>query len=101
MKFVWPESARAELRAIDRETAVRILRALTQYAESGEGDVKALAGKWQGYTRLRIRDYRVVFRVLAEQIVICVFGTERMFIAEALRSSDHVRRLVEHCGESR
>ena len=44
MKFIWPESSRAELRAIDREAAIRILHALTQYGESGGGDLKALAG---------------------------------------------------------
>ena len=47
MKFIWPESARAELRAIDREIAIRILHALTEYRESGAGDVKALAGEWR------------------------------------------------------
>jgi len=51
MKFAWPESARAELRAIDREIAIRILQALTEYGESGAGDVKALAGQWQGHFR--------------------------------------------------
>jgi mRNA interferase RelE/StbE len=70
MKFVWPESARSELRAIDRETAVRILRALIRYADSGEGDIKALAGRWRGYTRLRVGDYRVMFRALPEYIAI-------------------------------
>jgi hypothetical protein len=44
MKFIWPESARAELRAVDQESAMRILLALTRYGESGEGDVKALSG---------------------------------------------------------
>ena len=39
MKFVWPESPRADLRAIGREAAVRILLALTHYGESGAGDV--------------------------------------------------------------
>lgn len=29
MRFVWPHTAQAELRAIDRETAIRILHALT------------------------------------------------------------------------
>ena len=40
MKFIWPESARAELRAVDREIAIRILHALTEYGESGAGDIK-------------------------------------------------------------
>jgi hypothetical protein len=52
MTFIWPESARAELRAIERETAIRILRALDRYGDSGEGDVRALTGQWQGYFRI-------------------------------------------------
>lgn len=70
MKFVWPESARSQLRAIDREDALRILHALTQYAQSGEGDIKALAGEWQGYFRLRVGDYRVIFSVLPYEIAV-------------------------------
>ena len=54
MKFTWPESARAELWAIDREIAIRIPHALTEYGESGAGDVKALADQWQGHFRIRI-----------------------------------------------
>jgi hypothetical protein len=42
LQFVWASSARTELRRIERETAMRILVALTHYAETGEGDVKAL-----------------------------------------------------------
>ena len=45
MKFTWPNSARSELRAMDRETALRILRGLTEFAETGKGDLKALAGQ--------------------------------------------------------
>ena len=70
MKFVWPESARAELRSIDRETALRILHALTTYGDSGEGDVKALSGEWQGYSRLRVGDYRVIFTAAPAGILI-------------------------------
>lgn len=70
MKFIWPESSRAELRAIDREAAIRILHALTQYGESGGGDLKALAGQWQGYFRLRVGDYRMVFAISPDEITI-------------------------------
>jgi hypothetical protein len=45
MKFVWPEPVQAELRGIDRESAMRILIALTHYGESGAGDIKALSGE--------------------------------------------------------
>jgi mRNA interferase RelE/StbE len=70
MTFIWPESARAELRAIERETAIRILRALDRYGDSGESDVKALTGEWQGYFRIRVGDYRVIFMVAPEEITI-------------------------------
>jgi mRNA-degrading endonuclease RelE of RelBE toxin-antitoxin system len=41
---------------------MRILVALTRYAETGEGDVKALEGKFSGAHRLRVGDWRVRFR---------------------------------------
>lgn len=70
MKFVWPDSARSELRAIDREAALRILYALTEYGESGKGDIKALAGQWHGYFRLRVGDFRVIFAISPDEITI-------------------------------
>jgi len=48
LSFVWSTNARLDLRRIERETAMRILTALTRYAESGDGDVKALEGKFSG-----------------------------------------------------
>ena len=70
MRFEWPESARAELRGIDRESAMRILIALTHYGESGAGDIRALSGEWDGYFRLRLGDFRVIFQIVPEAIVI-------------------------------
>src|SRR5260370_35608614 len=70
MRFVWPESARSELRAIDREIAVRILNSLTRFADTGEGDVKALSGVWQTYSRLRVGDYRVIFSIRPEEVTV-------------------------------
>jgi hypothetical protein len=53
--FVWPESARLELRGIERDAAMRILEALTNYAATGEGDVKALTGESISIVRVRHR----------------------------------------------
>jgi len=61
--FVWSASARAELRRVERETARRILLALTRYAETGKADVKALEGNFSGAHRLRVGDWRVRFMV--------------------------------------
>lgn len=46
LHFIWAPGVPGELRKIERETAMRILLALTRYAETGEGDVKALEGKF-------------------------------------------------------
>ena len=62
LSLVWSSSARAELRRIDRDTAMRILTTLTRYAETGEGDVKSLEGKFTGTHRPRVGDWRVRFR---------------------------------------
>lgn len=70
MNFIWPECTRSELRAVDRENAMRILLALTRFGESGDGDIKALSGEWDGYFRLRIGDFRVIFHAVQETITI-------------------------------
>jgi mRNA interferase RelE/StbE len=62
--FVWTERAKEQIRAIDREQALEILHALTDYAASGKGQVKKLKGS--GDLRLRVGDYRVRFEVVEE-----------------------------------
>ncbi len=63
-RFVWTDQAKEQLRQIDREQALRILHALTAFAESGGGEVKALKGS--GDLRLRVGDYRVRFEVAGD-----------------------------------
>jgi mRNA-degrading endonuclease RelE of RelBE toxin-antitoxin system len=59
---VWSPEARAELRAIERETARQILSCLDRYPASRVGDVKRLNPPFTGF-RLRCGDYRVFFEV--------------------------------------
>ncbi len=56
----WTEPAEADVRTLDKPTAMRILSALHRFAESGAGDVKALQGEREEL-RLRIGDYRLFF----------------------------------------
>lgn len=58
-RIVWTQLARADVRRLDKPTAMRVLAALHRFAESGEGDVKALVGREE--LRLRIGDYRLFF----------------------------------------
>jgi len=59
-KIIFTIPAQADVRCIDRETAMRILTALHRFAETGEGDVRKLQGE-SGELRLRVGDYRVRF----------------------------------------
>jgi mRNA interferase RelE/StbE len=59
-KILFTVPARADVRRIDRDMAMRILAALHRFAETGEGDIKKLQGDSEEL-RLRIGDYRVRF----------------------------------------
>jgi mRNA interferase RelE/StbE len=60
----------AEVRAIDRDTAMRILAALHRYAATGEGDVKPLSGEFEGLLRLRAGNHRVLFDETEDAITV-------------------------------
>lgn len=60
-KFIWSEKAKAQIRAIDQVTALRILQALDRVLATGHGDVKQLQGMIPPQFWLRVGDYRVRF----------------------------------------
>lgn len=60
-KIAWTDQARADVRAIDRETALNLLHGLARFLATEEGDVKLLKGIEPPEFRLRIGDYRVRF----------------------------------------
>ena len=57
-QFVWEPAARADLRRIDRDTARRILLAVTKFGRTGHGDAKRLTDR-EGLYRLRIGKWRL------------------------------------------
>jgi mRNA interferase RelE/StbE len=68
-RIFWSEVARAEVRRIDRQTAMRIFVAIQRLAETGTGDVRELKGE-SGELRLRVGDYRVRFTQEADALQI-------------------------------
>ncbi len=60
-KIVWSDRSKANLRAIEQATALRILHALARVLATGEGDVKRLQNIEPPEFRLRVGDYRVRF----------------------------------------
>ncbi|MFZ0478903.1 MAG: type II toxin-antitoxin system RelE/ParE family toxin [Terriglobales bacterium] len=69
-KIIWSERAKADLRAIDKDTALRILHALARVLAGGEGDVKRLHGIEPPEFRLRVGDYRVRFHDSGDSVEI-------------------------------
>jgi len=68
LNFVWEPAARADLRRLDRDIAMRILLALTRYGELGEGDVKKLTDR-EGLYRFRVGKWRVFFDLDTPSVV--------------------------------
>jgi mRNA interferase RelE/StbE len=59
-RIIFSDQAKSDIRAIEKQMAMRILTALHRLAESGAGPVKTLKGQ-AGEKRLRVGDYRVRF----------------------------------------
>jgi len=66
----WTDAARAELRRIDRQAAMRILEGLARFLYTEEGDVKLLKGSDPREYRLRVGDYRIRFHDLGDIVQI-------------------------------
>ncbi len=60
-RVIWPDAAKRDVRAIDREPALRILNGIDRFMSTGEGDVKQLTAVEPTEFRLRIGDYRIRF----------------------------------------
>jgi mRNA-degrading endonuclease RelE of RelBE toxin-antitoxin system len=67
---IWSGQSRAELRAIEKATALRILHSLARLLSTGEGDVERLRDIDPPEFRLRVADYRIRFHDLSDSIEI-------------------------------
>lgn len=65
---IWSPEACADLRAIEREAALRILHCVDRYLAHRAGDVKRLKPPRAGF-RLRCGDYRVFFDLQGENTI--------------------------------
>ena len=74
--FRWRERAVRQLKAIPQSAALTILRALTPLGDDprrSDADIKKLAGHSDRY-RLRVGDYRVIYEIVDEQLIILIVG---------------------------
>jgi mRNA-degrading endonuclease RelE of RelBE toxin-antitoxin system len=65
-RVICSDEARVDLRAIDRGTALRVLKALDRFMKTDSGDVKRLEGFDPPLFRLRSGDWRIIFRRLGD-----------------------------------
>ena len=66
----WTPQARADVRRIDRETALSLVEGLADYVLTGHGDVERLTDVEPPELRLRLSDYRVRFYDLGNRLQI-------------------------------
>jgi mRNA-degrading endonuclease RelE of RelBE toxin-antitoxin system len=66
----WSHEARADIRRLDRPTAMRVFGGILRFARSGQGDLKRLQGDLSGRLRLRIGDYRVLLTQSAAGLLV-------------------------------
>ena len=74
--FRWRERAVRQLRAIPQPAALTILRALTPLGDDPrrpDANGKKLSGYEDRY-RLRVGDYRVIYEIADEQLIILIVG---------------------------
>jgi mRNA interferase RelE/StbE len=68
----WLDDAKADVRAMDQPTAMRLFEGILRFARTGSGDLSTLHGDMAGAFRLRLGDYRVLFTL--EEDVMRIFG---------------------------
>ena len=61
-RAVWSPEARTDLRAINRDTALRLLKSLSRFLKTEVGNVKQLEGFDPPLFRLRVGAWRFIYR---------------------------------------
>ena len=61
-RVLWTLEARADIRAIDRDRALRLLKALDRFLKTEAGNVKQLEGFDPPLFRFRVGAWRFIYR---------------------------------------
>jgi len=68
------------LKRLDADRQKQILASIQELAQTPDPathpNVKAMKGKWQGRYRLRVGDYRVIFRLVTDEAGRVIFITD-------------------------
>jgi mRNA interferase RelE/StbE len=91
MKIEVTEQVREFIRACPPEPR-RWLRDALRKLTDEKGDIKALEGELEGYHRLRVRSYRIIFRYTTDKrgrMIRCDFAEHRSVVYEAFLNLFH------------
>ena len=84
MKTSASEQVAGWLRGLPPEPKRRV-RAALKGLEDWQGDIKALRGELEGFYRLRIGGFRIVYRVTAGEVIRLDYADTRDVVYEAFR----------------
>ena len=74
----WTKSALSDLDKLDKAVAQRIVRKVTWLSQNFDNMVpEALSGKFRGTYKQRVGDYRIVYSIESNTIVIQFIGHRR------------------------
>ena len=65
-----------------------VKRALLQLAHE-RGDIRSLRDRLEGYYRLRVGTYRIIFRYLPTRVIECVYINSRALVYDVFESELH------------
>jgi mRNA-degrading endonuclease RelE of RelBE toxin-antitoxin system len=91
MKIELAEQVREFIRASPPDVRRWLRNAITKL-EKEKGDIKRLDGKLEGYYRLRIHSYRIVFRYVTDKsrrVIRCDFAEHRGVVYETFLNLFH------------
>ncbi len=72
-KVAYLDSIEEDLKKLDKSIVKKIIRRIETYlAQDPQGLGKPLQGDFQGYWRYRWGDYRVIYRIAEQEILIIV-----------------------------
>lgn len=73
-KIDWSDKAKKSLKKLNRKIAIEVYQRVNKYLvmtpySSGE----PLKGEWKGYWKYRCGDYRVIYRIVEDKVLIEIF----------------------------
>jgi len=78
--FIFHPKAKKELDKLDSQTKVFVVKSLSEFIDNfsnkyeveliSKGKIKKLKGNWEGFYRLRLRNYRVIYEKYNSKLLI-------------------------------